>query len=251
MKIMFGIPSTGWIRFEFFAAQTSLVIPTNWGNIVSSPIGYDVADARNHIVESAMANGVDWLFFIDHDVILPPDTLIKLRQHMFRKASPVVAGLYYAKGSDPEPLIYRGRSNGPYYDWDPGDTVWVDGVPMGCTMIHTSLFRIMEKPWFESPRRVSVNAQGQVLREAGTEDLYWCDRVIKEGLIEKTGIDWGVKDPLNPFIMDTNIFCQHIDLKSGKQYPGCRPESDWKDVHMAYRARMNKQRKKTAKAARK
>lgn len=242
MKIMFGIPSTGWIRFEFHTAMSQLVIPCNWMNGVISPIGYDVATARNQVVEHCLKESFDWIFFVDHDVLLPPDTLLKLRTHMLAARTPVVGGLYYAKGSNPEPLIYRGRGNGPYYDWDPGDHVWVDGMGMGCTMIHASLFRAMSPPWFESPRKFFTDELGRTRRESGTEDLFFLDRVINEDIIEKTGIKWEVEDPKNPYIMDTSLFCGHIDHATGKVYPYCRPESDWKDIHVKVRERLQRRR---------
>jgi hypothetical protein len=250
MKIMFGIPSTGWIRFEFHTAMSQLIIPCNWTNSVSSPIGFDVASARNHVVEHALRDGHDWILFVDHDVILPPDTLVKMRGHMLLARSPIVGGLYYAKSSRPEPLIYRGRGNGPYYDWDPGDQVWVDGMGMGCTMIHTSLFRAMSPPWFESPRRYTFDKEkGCYIHEAGTEDLFFLSRVIDENIIEKTGIKWDIEDPKNPFIMDTSLYCGHIDHATGKVYPECRPESDWKDIHLKVRERLQRKRAEAAAAA--
>lgn len=249
MKIMFGIPSTGWIRFEFHTAMSQLMIPCNWTNAVSSPIGFDVATARNWVVEHALRDGHDWIFFVDHDVLLPPDTLLKLRNHMLLARSPIIGGLYYAKGSFPEPLIYRGRGTGPYYDWDPGDHVWVDGMGMGCTMIHTSLFRAMSQPWFESPRRFEVDEKGNFHREAGTEDLFFLSRVINEGIIEKTGIKWEIEDPQNPFILDTSLFCGHIDHSTGKVYPNCMPEKDWKEIHLKVRERLQRKRAEVAAAA--
>lgn len=248
MKVVFGIPTTGWIRFEFHATQAGLVIPTNWTNAISAPLGYDVADGRNQVVDYALGIEADWIFFIDHDVLLPSDTLIKLRKHMYMRKSPVVGGLYYTKSSEPEPLVYRGRGTGPDYDWDPGDTIWANGMGMGCTMIHMSLFRAMEKPYFESPRKVWYDEKTQqVMRASGTEDLYFLDRVMNEKIIEKTEEEWEIEDEKQPFIIDTSIFCQHIDLSTGKQYPMCRPTNDWQEVHSAVRARMNKKRARAGK----
>ena len=70
--------------------------------------------------------------FIDHDVILPPDTFLKINDYMRTAEFPVVSGLYFCKGSHPEPLIFRGRGNSYYDDWKKGDKVMVDGIPMGC-----------------------------------------------------------------------------------------------------------------------
>jgi hypothetical protein len=103
---------------------------------------------------------------------------------------------------------------------------------MGCNLIHTSLFRKMAPPWFESPRNfiagTEVSPDEGYTLHGGTEDLWWCDRVLKEGIIEKAG--WKVPDPKNPFLCDTSIFCQHIDLNTGLQYPKCC-DDQWKVLH--------------------
>lgn len=220
-KVMFGIPTTGLIRFEWHAAMSQLCIPTNWSHgahYVASPVGYQVAEARNDCVRQALEKNFEWMFFIDHDVLLPVDSCIKIRNYMNKGTDPVIGGLYYNKASVPEPLLYRGRGNGPFYGWKPGDVVDVDGLPMGLTMIHTSLFRAMNPPWFVTPMEIKFDEDGIPAKVGGTEDLYFFDRVLSEGILEKAGWSDAAKKQY-PFLCDTSIFAQHIDLSTGRQYP--------------------------------
>jgi hypothetical protein len=196
-----------------------------------SPLGFLVADARNIIATEAVKGDFDWLFFIDHDVVLPIGTILKINEYMLNPKSPIVSGLYFTKGIPSEPLIYRGRGTGYYPDWNMGDKVWVDGVPMGCTLIDVKLLRAAAanvesyfiegrevKKIFETPSRTFIDPEtGSWNNSSGTEDLEFCTRVMEQGLLKEAG--WGkLAKKEFPFILDTGIFCKHIDF-NGIQFP--------------------------------
>jgi len=119
-----GIPMTGLIRAEWAFARFGQVIPCNWSqfDVVSwispySPVDFLVADARNIIVHDVLQVGAEWLFFIDHDVVLPPDTTLKLNERMINDAVPIMSGLYFTKSRPAEPLVYREIGGGYFADW--------------------------------------------------------------------------------------------------------------------------------------
>jgi len=238
------VPTTGLVRVEWMMARFGQVIPVNWANgdvfqyfDQYSPMGWAVADARNFCVTHSVNQGFEWTLFIDHDTIPPPDLFLKINNYMREKKYPVVCGLYYCKGSMPEPLIFRGRGTSYFDKWKRGDKVMVDGIPMGCTLIHNSLLKVMfdsselytcktlagpqvVKRVFETPRQAWYDPEeGKYNMKVGTEDLFWCDRVMNEKVLDKAG--WGKfakKHPKFPFLVDTSIFCQHIDER-GTMYP--------------------------------
>jgi hypothetical protein len=190
-----------------------------------------VDDAQNIIVKQAVEGKYQWLLLIEHDTIPPADAFIRFNQYMRDEKIPVVSGLYYARSRPSEPLVFRGRGNSFYGDWQPGDMVWCDGVPTGMLLIHCSILRAMwdESPEysvrgtitrrvFETPRNVWIDpTTHQFNSESGTSDLAWCDRVMKGGFFEKAG--WKeYQEKEYPFCVDTNIFCKHID-PDGQQYP--------------------------------
>lgn len=245
VKVAIGIPTTGQIRYEWHSAFNQILVPTSWLHGTFSPIGYQVAPARNLIVEGALEDGFEWVLFIDHDVILPQDFFIKMRGHMTSMESPVVSGVYYTKSSVPEPLIYRKSGQGPHYDWEPGDKVWARGIGMGTTLIHASILRNMQSPWFYTPNELVTDENGHVRgKMAGTEDLHWCERVIQENIYEKAGWD-PAPDPENPFLVDTSIMCGHISQSSGKVYPDCMG-----DAHMVNHRAAQKAMKKYSRKSR-
>lgn len=237
-RIIICVPTTGLVRIEWVMARYGCVIPCNWASSdliqyfdTYAPVGFAVAEARNICVDFAVRQKYEWLLFIDHDVILPGDTFVKMNQYMLDGRIPVVSGLYHAKGVPPEPLIYRGRGNSYYKDWKPGDMVWADGIPMGCTLINVGLLAAMHdaseeytaggghkvRKVFETPRDFTVDPKtGLYTAISGTEDLWWCTRVMKEKWLEKCGFDF-VKDREFPFLVDTSINCGHI-TKDGRVF---------------------------------
>jgi len=240
IKLYVATPTLGVIRAEWAQCRWGAVMPCNWSNsgsfysmTQSFPMGYLVADAQNVAVEDAIKANAEWLFLLEDDVMIPPETFLKLNVYMRERKYPVVSGVYFVKGNFPEPMIYRGRGNSCYTDWKKGDKVWADGVPTGCLLIDMKLLKLMwddsevymtafgrqVRRVFETPAKSWTDPEtGRSLMQVGTSDIYWCDRVIKGKYLEKAG--WKeVAKKKYPFLVDTSIFCRHIDLTSGKTYP--------------------------------
>jgi len=197
------------------------------------PMGYLVADAQNIIVHTAVNENFQWMLLVEDDVILPPDAFLKFNDYMKQEKFPVVSGLYFLKCNPSEPLVYRGRGNSCYTNFKLGGKIWADGVPTGCLLVHCSILKLM---YSESPEYITGNGQKvrkvfdtpakvwqdpethQMQYAVGTSDLYWCDRVIHENVLERAG--WkAIAKRKYPFLVDTSILCRHIDLSSGRTYP--------------------------------
>lgn len=238
LRILVGVPMTGLLRSEWVLARYGQVIPCNWSQIDCiqwldqySPLRFSVADARNMIACQAVENNVEWLFFIDHDVVLPPVTLLRLNDYMMDGKVPIIAGLYFTRSVPSEPLVYRGRGNGYFAQWKLGDKVWVDGHGMGCTLIHVSILKVLYensesyslygrtvRRIFETPAKVYFDPETLSWNsQVGTEDLAFLSRVIEEDVLTKAGWPKLAKKKY-PFLVDTSLFCKHIDW-NGVQYP--------------------------------
>ena len=207
-RIMIGVPLTGLVRAEWAMARYNQATPTNWSvnDMVAwldqtSPLRFTVPNARNLIVQKAIEGEYEWLFFLDHDVILPPLSLIKLNTHMRSGKYPILNGLYFTKSKPAEPLIYRGAGTGCCDDWKLGEIVWADGAGMGCTLIHRSILKAI---WSESAEYTINNMTArQVFRNplehkydektgswgmlTGTEDLDFYKRLTSLGIYKKAG----------------------------------------------------------------
>lgn len=241
-RLLVATPTTGLVRIEWVAARYGQIIPANWSMVtlnqyISSyiPMRYQVADAQNLIVKEFIDRDFEWLLLVEHDTILPPDGFLRFNDYMRNEDVPIVSGLYYTRSHPSEPLVYRGRGTSYYSNWEMGEKVWVDGVPTGCLLIHGGILRAMyeeSEPYvlggrevrrvFETPQRVWFDPESNQFNATnGTSDLEWCDRVMRGGFFKKSG--WNKYDGMPyPFLVDTNIFCSHINV-NGEQFPPFDP----------------------------
>ena len=237
-RFLVGTASTGLVRMEWVQARYSQLIPTNWSLTETlqwlnpvAPLEYIVSDAQNLIVRSAIEQDAEWLFFLEQDNILAPNTFFRLNDYMRKATIPVVSGLYFTKSNPPEPMVYRGAGNSYYDKWKMGDKVWASGVPTGCLLIHMSILRAMwnesaeyrigdqvTRKVFSEPSKIWFNPEkGRMESSSGTSDLAWCHRVQTEHFFEKAG--WPKYDKMKyPFLVDTNMFYYHIS-EDGRQWP--------------------------------
>ena len=207
-------PHLSPITAEWHRAEKTLVMPTNFNQISLIVDGMLIDEARNKAVELAMAHDPrpEFIFSLDYDVLPCYDAITKLvyRARCFSDYD-IFAGVYCCKSSPPEPLVYRGQGEGPYWDWTVGDllTDGITGVPMGLTLVRMSLFDRLEhsdeKPWFLTREKsAEPNGNGGLQFRSHTEDLYFCERAVTEV---------GAK-----ILVDTSVLAGHINQATGQVF---------------------------------
>src|SRR3989304_9122837 len=129
-RILIGIPSTGSKRDEWVQARYGQLIPMNWAEVEMMqwmnsfmPLRYQVADAQNLIIKTAIEKDFEFLLLYEHDVLPPPNAFVTLNRYMREEKVPIVSGLYYSRSRPSEPLVFRGRGNGVFTGWEMGDIV--------------------------------------------------------------------------------------------------------------------------------
>jgi len=237
-KLLVSVATEGWVRYEWAHARYGQVTPVNWEaqgfDVAYTAMGYSIDDAYNLITKKVLELGVDWLIIIEDDVIVPNDLFIRFSRYMDAGEFPVVSGLYYTKSEPSQPLVFRGRGNGPFHKWKMGQRVFCDGLPMGCLLIHASILKWFwentddvyktvdgqaVKRVFETPRRIFYDPEaGGYERQEGTQDLFFFDRMIEFDVLKKTGWDKVARRKW-PLLCDTKIFCKHADRNTGRMYP--------------------------------
>lgn len=237
-RLAIGTPCTGLVRIEWVRGRYGQVVPVNWSQVILEeylngyyPLRYQVADAQNLIVKRAIERDMEWLLLWEHDVIPPPDALLRLDEYIRREETPVVSGLYYTRSRPSIPLVFKGFGNSYFDQFKIGELVWVSGVPTGFLLVHMGLMREvwLESPEyqvkgeivrrvFETPRKVWASPDDpNIITLSGTSDLDWCKKVIKGDYLKRSG--WvRASRKKYPFLIDTNIFCKHIN-PDGEQFP--------------------------------
>lgn len=241
-RVFLFTPSTGSVRMEWVQSRYAQMIPTNWSFVEIMhflspyvPIGYQLADAQNLMAKYVVEGDYQWIIYIEHDNILPPDAFVRFNQYINEQKVPVVSGLYFTKAEITEPLIYRGKGTSYFGDWKMGDKVWADGIPFGFRLEHAGLVKaawenseeytvngVVTRRVFKQPGAIWYDEEkGGMVSTGGTTDLAWCARIMEEKLFEKAG--WPEYQKMKyPFLVDTNIFVKHID-QNGNIYPRSIP----------------------------
>ena len=103
-KLLIGIPTSEFARAAVFY---------DWMDLLQKPVGVEIIHTRAHgqsparnrnlIIQQAIDTACDYIFFVDDDCLLPPDTLVKLLTHDVD----CVTGLYSMRNYPHRPIIFR------------------------------------------------------------------------------------------------------------------------------------------------
>lgn len=163
IKVMLGVPTSEYARrADFYDYLGQLIHPP--GTVDCKMHGQSPARNRNKIIEQALAHDCTHIFFIDDDVLLPPDALMKLLEHDLD----MVTGVYLMRSYPHQPIIFDVHAE-PDFKWTeltPGKEglIPIASGGLGCCLIKIGVFQSMEQPWIR-------------LGELKSEADHWCDDV--------------------------------------------------------------------------
>ena len=130
-----------------------------------------VDTARNILTREFLKTTSEWAFWMDADMILPRDAIVKLLNVANQKQAKMVTGIYYQRGNKfwpvcwvRDPALESGKKavpvNGQEYNANehlgipvlPGpeakEPFKVNTAGFGCCLIHRNVFEATEDPWF-------------------------------------------------------------------------------------------------------
>jgi glycosyltransferase involved in cell wall biosynthesis len=146
-KILIALVTGEHIRqASFIPSFLGLLRPDN--SLTSTVHGQSPAAARNTIIKQALDNNCTHVFFMDDDMIFPPDTLIKLIAH----DKPIVTALYLLRTFPHRPAFFdKAYDDGKckFTSLTKGLNGLVKGVNagLGAVLISTEVFKKVEAPW--------------------------------------------------------------------------------------------------------
>lgn len=115
--------------------------------------GTMICNQRAQLVDNAIAEGADWVLFIDSDMRFPPDALDRLLAHR----RDIVAANYVTREIPPRPTAFNVSEDGKTWTrvatkLEGSDGLeQVTGVGMGLMLINTRVFSLIPRPWFLIP----------------------------------------------------------------------------------------------------
>jgi len=179
VKIAIGIPSTDMVHADF-AMSLALVVSN------ARECKHEVAlinqktsiieKGRYEIVEAAKALKADALFFMDSDMVFPPDILVTLLS-----SGKEIIGCNYTTRRPPIRVTCR-DINGKFVNYGFTTVQEVGYIGTGCLLIDMKVFDKLNKPYF----RVEYDKEKGFI----SEDYCFCEDARKNGF--KIHCDFGL-----------------------------------------------------------
>lgn len=213
-RIALGIPVCGLPSWHLVRSLMSLEWPDEQRAFITAgeydrPLPIDAA--HNRIIETFLAEPrLEWLFMVDADATLHPQTLLRLLSWN----RPIVGALCFSRYPPPHPTIYAGHpANAPeghsrihidetrawleshsalvtnaaaLLDPRPADAlVEVDFTGAHCLLVHRTVLEAIAAPWFErllSPSELGTGADRDFCQKARAKGFSVCvDRSVVAG----------------------------------------------------------------------
>jgi len=197
--ILIGVPvdknHTIDVRTAAYCSAEAMCPGVKWGYVSSREAGV----GRSTFAYFALKDPkVTHLYFMDSDVVPPPNTLQKLLDHDL----PIVAGIYPMNVNGKKTWSFKGDSrNAAYGGWQlhciplPDELMKVKAIGGSTLLIKREVFEKMERPWFKIVYK-AIDDEGHAYDEG--EDEYFSRMAIKAGY---------------DLIVDPTIICSHFNYK--------------------------------------
>ncbi len=206
-RVLLGVASGGEPAAPFLEALARLKLPDNVAPLKRSVvIGNYIPAQRELIMDDAVRERFDYLFFVDDDMVLPERALEMLVETA--EADPltaVVGGLYYSRDSIRPVTVADWNSADTSTAHIPGftskSTDAVDGIGFGCALLRVSTAQKLNAPYF--PAHVYIERQARRVRQCD-EDYLYCERVRQAGYRVR---------------LDARVRCPHFDRASASLAP--------------------------------
>ena len=216
MKTLIAVPCFDMVHTEFMQSIVALEKPEDTSfTVVKNTL---ISFARNTIARNAIEAGFDRIMWIDSDMNIPRDALIKLTADMDTGIGiDMVTGLYFTRQAPIKPVIYDtlywekkdGKVDagaGNYYEYPEG-LIPIAGCGFGCCLTSVDLIR---RVWEKEQEPPFAELQGF------GEDLSFCERVIRCG---------------GSMYADTTVKCGHVGMQEyNEQIYRAQGKIDWSKI---------------------
>lgn len=176
-KVAICVPSGDMVHTEFALSLAQLQtmngavqgmphIPTALINTRGSLVVRNRCEAIDHAVKL----GVDYVLFLDSDMVFPGWTLRRLLSH-----EKDIVGASYLQRDPPHRMLGLWAPDAVLTSDRPHEVI---ALPGGCLLIKLSVFEGMAKPYFRTP---AFEADGEQAAHIQGEDYYFCEQAAKLG----------------------------------------------------------------------
>lgn len=223
IKVMLGEPSSGLIdciahdnRLDVYMEYARLEARSNFkfftGNTGRTGVNY----AREMMADEAMHHGMDYLFMIDDDMIIPKRCFERVFETMQKEKADMASPICTQRLAPFNPVMYRHMisevdgvkhiNNQFIEDYEPNSVVRVDGVGFGVVLLSVPFLKkmkaLMPDGMFFSNRNVGEDMWFCMMARAKLDAKFVVDTSVKVGHLchPKMATEWdyvqakGLKD---------------------------------------------------------
>lgn len=143
MKILIAVPCMDQVPSQF--CQSLAVLTKVEDCAIAFQMGSLIYTSRNNLASMAVQKGVDYVLWLDSDMIFPNDVLKKLLED--REKGDIITGIYYRRVQPFKPVLFsklnideKGCEWEGYDDYPEEDLFEIEGCGFGCVLTPTNIF---------------------------------------------------------------------------------------------------------------
>lgn len=179
-RVALVIPSGSHVHANMMMATMVMAMHSILNGVrlcVINPQSSLVMKGREDGVTAALDTDPDYIMFLDSDMVVPPDTLLRLLSHKTD-----IVGALYPKRRPPYQVTGENADGSPLDLGNGTGLVAADRLPTGCLLIDVRVFDVMDKPWFPVTWLPGADTwQG--------EDYGFCDKAMEIGIQPMADLD--------------------------------------------------------------
>lgn len=144
-KILVAVPCMDQVPAQF--AQSLATLRKVGACVIAFQCGSLIYTSRNNLAAEAVKHGMDYVFWLDSDMLFPPDTLERLLDDIKKQEGDVImTGMYCRRVAPFHPTVFETLeivddvSTWTDYKEIPDGLFEVQGCGFGCVLAPTSVF---------------------------------------------------------------------------------------------------------------
>ena len=192
MKTLIAVPSHDYVHADFMRSVMEMDKPAGTG--VTQITNTLIYNARNMIAKGAIQAGFDRVLWIDADMVVPGDMLIRLSEDM-DQGREFVTGLYFTRQEPIKPCLHKElhwkvKDDGwidtgatCYWDYPRNQVFEIACCGFGCVMTSARLLKAMNEKYGSPFYPLMGMGEDKTFCWRATQNGYkiFCDSRIKVG----------------------------------------------------------------------
>ena len=145
MKIMIAVPCMDQVPTPFCGALAKL--QKTGECYLAMQMGSLIYTSRNTLATQAIQNEVDYVFWLDSDMVFEPDTLIRMMDVLQKNDLDILTGLYFRRVQPYSPVLFNKleKKDEETFEWSefqeiPNHMFEVGGCGFGCVLMKVDPF---------------------------------------------------------------------------------------------------------------